>query len=226
VSIVSLILVALALNMDAFGVGIAYGMRRIRLPFVSLLLVCLISMAAISISMAAGHLISRLVPSVVSHYLGGGILVFIGVWVLYQYFRQKRVPSPENINQYGSRERGGCMELQPEPILKMHFGRFVIQILREPHTADIDMSGTIFGLEAFLLGVSLAVDSLGAGVAVAMLGFEIVVTALFVGVGHFLAMYAGLSVGKNLHRSLIGRQLAVMPGVILIFLGIMKTLKF
>jgi putative sporulation protein YtaF len=133
--------------------------------------------------------------------------VLIGVWVLYQYFRQKRIPPPENEGAQVSRETGDGAGLEPVPVLKMHFGRLVIQILKEPHTADMDMSGTISGLEACLLGVSLAVDSLGAGVAVAMLGFEIAVTALFVGVGHLLAIYCRAVRGK-MHAPQFYRQAA------------------
>ena len=38
--------------------------------------------------------------------------------------------------------------------------------------ADFDKSGTITGVEAFMLGLALSLDSFGAGIGAAMLGFS------------------------------------------------------
>ncbi|MCL5935015.1 MAG: sporulation membrane protein YtaF [Firmicutes bacterium] len=219
--ILSLLFFALALNIDALGVGVAYGIRHIKLPFASLLITSLVSMAAISISMAAGHLIGKVIPPTVAKHIGGVILVMIGAWALYQYFRQKeyasaRVPYQED-QEVPSREI-------PEPvsILQMRFWGLIIQIYKEPHLADLDLSGHISAREAFLLGASLAMDSLAAGVAISLLGFSVITTAVFVGVGQLLTMHIGLSVGRGLNRSFLGPQIAVLPGLILIILGIVR----
>ena len=48
---------------------------------------------------------------------------------------------------------------------------FVVQILKTPTLADFDRSGRITGMEAFVLGVALSLDSLGAGIGIGVLGF-------------------------------------------------------
>ncbi|MDI5788515.1 hypothetical protein PO124_09275 [Bacillus licheniformis] len=49
----------------------------------------------------------------------------------------------------------------------------VIHILRKPTSADIDKSGIITGIEAFLLGFALSIDAFGAGIGAAALGFPL-----------------------------------------------------
>ncbi len=98
----------------------------------------------------------------------------------------------------------------------------VIRVLREPHQADLDKSGTISTREALLLGAALAMDALGAGFAVSMLGFGVISTALMVGVGHLLLTYSGLYTGRSLGNTAWGSHLAALPGCILITMGLFK----
>jgi len=59
----AMILLALAVSLDGLGVGLSYGLRRIRLPWTSLVLVSLVSVTASFLSMVTGHLITRvLIP--------------------------------------------------------------------------------------------------------------------------------------------------------------------
>ena len=56
----------------------------------------------------------------------------------------------------------------------------VIQILRTPQMADVDRSGIISASEALLLGIALSLDSFGAGLGAAMIGFSPLLTALVI----------------------------------------------
>jgi putative Mn2+ efflux pump MntP len=76
--------------------------------------------------------------------------------------------------------------------------------------------------EALVLGIALAMDALGAGFAVSMLGLSIVLTSLVVGLGHFFLTYLGLQTGRSITNRGIGRHLAILPGFILITLGMFK----
>ncbi len=210
--LLTLVLFALALNMDAFGTGVSYGVRKIKLPVTSVLIISMMSMAAITISMTAGNIISRAVSPVFAHRLGGIILLLIGLWVLLQSFSENRKPE--------------SMEKDEEPITVVQiriktFG-LIIRVLREPHEADLDKSGVISIREALLLGAALAMDALGAGFAVSMLGFGVISTALMVGIGHLLLTYTGLYTGRSLGNTAWGTHLAALPGCILITLGLLK----
>ncbi len=204
---------ALALSLDSFGAGLAYGTRKIKVPFPSLLIISLISMAAVSVSMLGGQILQAFVPPALVHRLGGVLLFLIGIWVLTQA-RQgekqaEKKPLPENT---AVRK----LEIRIRPL------GLVIQILKEPVRADLDSSGTISASEALVLGVALAMDALGSGFAVSLLGFSIGVTALVVGAGQLLLTGAGILAGRTVLAGKVGRRFTTLPGCILILLGLSK----
>lgn len=205
----TLLAFALALNMDALGTGVAYGIRQIRIPFLSLLIISGMSVITILFSMLAGHMVSQLVSPVFAHRLGGVILLLVGIWILVQSIQEAKTESDSELERTVMQIRIRSLGL-------------VIQVLREPSKADLDHSGIISAREAVLLGAALAMDAFGAGFAVSMLGFSPSLTALVVGIGHIILTYVGLLVGKYFACSYLGRQLAMLPGCILIALGIFK----
>lgn len=218
VELLGYIFFAVALNMDSLGVGFSYGLRRIKIPFISVLLISLLSMAAIIFSMLAGQQIGKMIPTVAAIRLGGIILVIIGIITLYQYYKQEKNTedtTPVVVTLIGEEH----VEI---PFSRISVLGLIFQILRKPHKADIDMSGTISFRESFLLGIALAMDSLAAGVAASLLGYSIIITALFVGIGHLILIYIGLSAGKGLSSNLLGRQISALPSLILILLGVTK----
>jgi len=210
--LLSYILFALALNIDSFVAGLAYGARQIKVPLLSLLIISLISMAAISISMAGGKVLLVLIPEAVAHRLGGILLVCIGFWVLLQTRRAKMADKGRSRENSVAR----LFKIQIRPL------GLVIQILKEPVRADQDSSGTISPQEAVLLGTALAMDSFAAGFAVSMLGFSAGFTVLVVGLGHFLLTYLGILLGRAIMLRGMGQQICVLPGCILILLGLYK----
>lgn len=210
--VLTVILFALALNLDAFGAGTAYGVRNIKLPLSSILIISTMSMAAITISMLAGHTVANYIPETFAHHLGGFLLMGVGIWVLVQSLRDHRV-EPANENKEIHRP---VMEIRIRSL------GLVIQVLKEPARADLDRSGEISSGEALLLGLALAIDALAAGFAVSILGFSVWITALVVGAGHFMLTYAGLLLGKGVAATAIGRQFGTIPGCLLIALGILK----
>lgn len=90
--------------------------------------------------------------------LGGGILIAIGLWVLYQFYKP-------------AKERDLLLHEKTLLNVEVQSLGLVIHILRKPTSADIDRSGTINGMEAVLLGIALSIDAFGAGIGAAILGF-------------------------------------------------------
>lgn len=213
--LLALVMFALALNMDSFAAGVAYGVRNIKLPVLSLAIISLMSMGAISLSMLAGHTLAGFFSPTFAHRLGGAILLLIGLWVLFHSLRE---------NRRGKQAGETPEEEVPSTILQVHIRSLglVIQILREPSRADLDRSGTISAREAVLLGLALALDAFAAGFAVSMLGFAILPTALMVGIGHFALTYLGLQAGMGAVATGISQKISVLPGFILIALGLLK----
>lgn len=206
-------LFALALNLDSFGAGLAYGTRQIKVPLLSLVIISLISMAAISVSMLGGQILQAFVPPFLVHRLGGVLLLMIGIWVLMQARQGEKQAEKKPLSENTAVRK---LEIRIRP-----FG-LVILVLREPARADLDSSGVISPGEAFVLGAALAMDAFGAGFAVSMLGFSIGITVLVVGMGHFLLTYAGILAGRTVLAGKVGRRFTTLPGCILILLGLSK----
>lgn len=211
--LLSYLLFALALNLDSFGAGLAYGARQIKVPPLSLIIISLISMTAICISMLGGKFLLSFIAVPLAHRLGGVLLLLIGLWVLLQTRTGKK-----HVENSGARKNTGdrVIEIRIRPL------GLIIQVLKEPALADLDRSGAISPAEAVILGAALAMDAFGAGFAVSMLGFSLLTTALVVGLGHFLLTYLGLLAGRTITGSTIGRRLTILPGCILIILGLFK----
>ncbi|SHE31961.1 sporulation membrane protein YtaF [Desulforamulus putei] len=210
--LLTLVAFALALNMDALGTGVAYGIRKIRIPFSSLMIISGMSVLTVVFSMTAGRMVAQLISPGFAHRLGGILLLLVGIWILVQSIREARRED---------REDGRELERTVMQIRIKSMG-LVIQVLREPSMADLDRSGVISAREALLLGAALAMDAFGAGFAVSMFGFSPILTAAVVGIGHILLTYAGLLLGKYFACTGIGRQIAMLPGCILIAMGILK----
>ncbi len=209
----SYILFALALSVDSFGAGMAYGARQIRVPLTSLFVISLMSVAAICISMVAGHILLSFIPASLASRFGGALLLLLGTWILLQ------------ARQSGKQAEKDCDQkhLDPKMIeIRIRPLGLVIQILKEPTRADLDSSGAISCREAFFLGFALAMDAFGAGFAISILGFSIIITALAVGIGQFSLIHLGILAGRTITTGIMGRQLTALPGYLLILLGLFK----
>ncbi|UUZ80125.1 sporulation membrane protein YtaF [Paenibacillus sp. P26] len=219
----SLVLLACAVSLDGFGVGVMYGLRKIRIPPLSVGIISCCSGLIIYASMQIGVLMSRFVHPEVAKMIGAFILMGIGIWAIYQMFTQKK-------EDPGSEPEAQESAEQPKPspsakeILYIELKRFglVIQILRTPSIADMDRSGNISPYEAMLLGLALSLDAFGAGIGAALLGFTpwLTASAIALASGTFLA--TGLHVGLRYAELKWIRKLSILPGFVLILMGIMK----
>ena len=93
--------------------------------------------------MLIGHFLTKIFPVSVTEKLGGLILIGIGAWVIWQFFKPAKEPD------YLLHEKT-LLNLEVKPL------GIVIHILKKPTSADIDQSGTINGVEALLLGIALS----------------------------------------------------------------------
>lgn len=141
--------------------------------------------------------------------MGGIILVVLGVWILIQFFRPEKskdiLPHEKTIVNFEIKSLG-----------------LVINILRKPMSADFDQSGTITGIEAFMLGLALSLDAFGAGIGAVMLGFSPILLALTVAIMSSLFVFFGLKMGEIFSKSHIIGKFSFIPGILLILIGFWK----
>lgn len=205
----SIILLALAVSLDSFSVGFTYGLRKMRIPFKSIAIIACCSALTLTISMLIGHLLQQVLSPVITGKMGGVILIILGVWVIYQFFRSEKekdiLPHEKVIINLEIKSIG-----------------LVIHILKKPMSADFDKSGTITGVEAIMLGLALSLDSFGAGIGAAMLGYSPGYLALAVALLSSLLVFLGIKLGSYLSQITWLQRFTFLPGILLIIIGIWK----
>ncbi len=159
--------------------------------------------------MSIGHGLEKVLSPRITGSLGGFILIALGAWVLYQFFR------PEKEKEMLKHEKVIVnFEIQSLGL--------AINILKKPMSADFDQSGTITGIEAMMLGFALSIDSFGAGIGAAMLGYSPIYLALTVAIMSSLFVLLGIKSGTFFHKFEWIQKFTFLPGVLLIIIGIWK----
>ncbi|EFM08823.1 sporulation protein YtaF [Paenibacillus curdlanolyticus YK9] len=222
----SLLLLSCAVSLDGFGVGVTYGLRRIRIPIISILIIAACSGIIIWLSMAVGGWMTAYLSPIVARMIGASILIVIGIWALLQLRRQKSRPQEAVDELEQQQNEHAVLELEPSEntLIRFELKRLgiVIQILRKPQVADVDRSGSISSSEAVLLGVALSFDAFGAGLGAALIGLSPGVTSVAISLSSAIFLLAGLRVGLK-YAGLRGMQaLSAVPGMMLIIIGIIK----
>ncbi len=206
----SLLLLALAVSLDSFSVGFTYGLRKMRIPLKSIVIIACCTAVTLMIAMLMGHLMQQFMSPDVAGKIGGIILIMLGIWVIYQFFRSEKekegMPHEKVILNFEIKSLG-----------------IVINILKKPMSADFDKSGTITGVEALMLGLALSLDSFGAGIGAAMLGFSPLYLSVAVSLLSSGLVFAGMRLGAVLSAKKSWLQrLTFLPGIVLILIGILK----
>lgn len=160
-------------------------------------------------AMGIGQIIETFISPGVAEKIGGIVLVLLGIWILFQFFRPEKsrdiLPHEKTIVNFEIKSLG-----------------LVVNILRKPMTADFDQSGTITGIEAFMLGLALSLDAFGAGIGAVMLGFSPLTLAVTVAVMSSLFVFLGMKMGSVFSKSSLIQKFSFIPGILLIFIGIWK----
>jgi len=214
----SLFILAFAVSLDGFGVGAMYGLRKIKIPLVSLIIIGLFSGVVILLAMQIGGFLTHYLQPSAARSIGAVILIGIGAWALVQVIRQNRKSAADQ--PLAEVE----VNLTNQEIFHLELKKLglVIQILRTPSLADQDASGVISSSEAVLLGLALSLDSFGAGIGAAFMGYPALGTALLIACSSGLFIYAGLHVGKWCAGVSWIQKLTYIPSMILIIMGISK----
>ena len=196
-----LIFLVVAVSLDGFGVGVTYGMRKIHVPHSALFIIMLCSGMIVWLSMTIGNMLSTLISPHIAKIIGGCILIFLGIFSLFNIFRESN--QDKDVSQKGN-------------VLK--------KVLTNPKLADLDRSGTISTHEAFLLGLALALDAFGAGLGASIIGYSPILTPLLISCMSGLFLFSGIKTGLFLAKSKHLQQMTLIPPILLMILGVYNIL--
>jgi putative sporulation protein YtaF len=212
----SILWLALAVSLDGFGAGVTYGIRKMRIPFLSTVIIAGCSGLAVYLSMAIGGFLEDWLEPELAKRFGALIFIALGVWALFQTGESsKEKPDPQS-------HRTGSPAPSRVWTFRIRSLGLVIQILKTPMAADLDGSGSISGKEAFFLGIALALDSVGAGIGAAFVGLEPAPVALVITGMSALFLKLGMKWGFHFSRSEWNRGMKYLPGMIMVCLGLLR----
>lgn len=218
-------ILAMAVSIDGFAVGITYGIRRIRIGFLPLLLVGSISAISIYLTSSLGSVVANLVGVELAGKVGSLILIAIGIWVMYSAYINYNNSAEGNSTVEKNNYQNECLLPAEEVVfsLKIKSMGLIISILKEPVSADFDKSGTINYIEAAFLGFALALDALGAGLGTGLAGYTGLLLPIIIGGINLLFVGGGFFLGRKV-GDFLPEHFEIIPGLIIIFLGILNFL--
>lgn len=207
--LVGALLLVLAVNIDSLGVGISLGAKKIRVPFVSNVLIASITSIGTITALLAGQWLSRLFPQLIGEYIGCFVVIGMGIWVLYDEVRRrkaaralrKKEPAPQSSTD-------GDVASQR-----------LTDLLLTPPLADADYSGHIDVKEACLLGGALTLNNFAGGFGAGVFGLNPVFTSLTVAVISLVLLWSGVKIGENYLSRRLGGTAGAAAGVLLILIG-------
>ncbi|MDR3270995.1 MAG: manganese efflux pump [Peptococcaceae bacterium] len=222
------LLLALALSIDGFGVGLSYGLRRIRLPISSLSVIALCTILAMGVSMALGNLIRIWVDFFPIQLLGAAMILVLGIFQVVRALKHRWRQAQDAVDPGEEAAVPAfaalSVPLDDEPLarIQLRYLGLVIQVLRTPDLADMDGSGVITFYESILLGVALAMDALVSGAGAAMAGMEWPIV-FFVALIQVLMIKSGQWLAHKTPRRLM-EAAEFLPGAVLMLVGIGKMI--
>ncbi|HOJ10044.1 MAG TPA: sporulation membrane protein YtaF [Clostridiales bacterium] len=224
-------ILALSLSLDALGVGIAYGLRKIKIPVLSAVFICMFSILYSGASVYFGKYISSIIPPGISKLIGIFILLLMGCWIIiHGLIENKSMDISKSdvdikANKY-IKNNLNILDIKDETLIKVAIKSLgiTIQVIRNPSECDIDKSGTIDVKESILLGLALSLDAIGVGIGSALSGYYSAFLPLAVGLFQLVLLFVGTFLGKRITAMEKFNQkiITIVPGILLIILAIIR----
>ena len=199
-----LLLIGIATNLDNLGVGLVYGLRRIKVPPSSNLAIALTALLFGYTSALAGTTLRHLLAGSLANLLGALLLIGMGAWIMLA--QEAGEPAPGNEQAPSN---------QPS----------VLAILRRPEQADQDDSRVISLREALYLGVAVSLNCLANGLSAGLWRLGALPTALTMACFSYATIWLGTWLGARYGAAWLGKKAAVLAGCLLLLLGVHQLLQ-
>lgn len=224
----SSLLFAVSASLDAFIVGITYGIRKIRITLPHNLLVSLITLAGTVLSICLGRFLSPLLTKGLAAIAGSAILIGMGAYYLMKFLF---------LSLRKRRRAEGCSDTSCCP---SQCSDMLLQTLQEKnyHVSEADISATeisdinapapVFCLltrrELLLMGIALSANNMGIGVGASIAGLPLLSASVCTFFCSVCFLLLGNLLGKAKLLQTAGRYSEPLSGLLLIGLGIYELL--
>ena len=196
-SFLSILLFVIAASLDILVVSLAYGLKDIKINFSSTLVIASISALGTFISMILGKFLVDLIPVKLGDIIGGLVLLVLGFYSIYSYFKEKKILTSHNSENNSS------------PTF----------ILENPEVADKDKSGNIDFKESLALSLALALNNFGLGIGASISGLNIAFTTISTFIISLIFISLGFYLSKTIKSKNISKNSNLIAGIIIIILS-------
>ena len=166
---------ALSSSLDNLGVGISYGIRKIRISLFSNSIISIVCFLFSFSGILFGKWISTVIPGILPILISVFILFAIGFRIIWLSIPRKQQKEEKEITEL----------------------KGFSAILQNPESVDFDKSKDIGIIEALVLGVALSANALVNGLSAGLLGYSPLVISLAAAIGSFLAVWIGAKLGQK-----------------------------
>lgn len=197
-SFLSILLFVIAASLDILVVSLAYGLKDIKINFSSTLVIASISALGTFISMILVKFLVDLIPVKLGDIIGGLVLLLLGFYSIYSYFKEKKILTSHNSENNSS------------PTF----------ILENPEVADKDKSGNIDFKESLALSLALALNNFGLGIGASISGLNIAFTTISTFIISLIFISLGFYLSKTIKSKNISKNSNLIAGIIIIILSL------
>lgn len=199
----SALLYSLSSSLDNLVIGIAYGVKKIKIGITPNLIIATVTSIGTLISMSVGKFISGFLPTSLTNMLGAVIIMLLGLYFLIQ----------------------SILKLIPKSYSNSLALKNVDEIMDYAEKSDSDNSGTLNIKEAFVVSLGLMLNNLGTGLAASITGVNVSITVICTFILSIALLMLGKSIGHNVLGSICGKYAPLISGVLLIILGIFELIN-
>ncbi|NIK75280.1 putative sporulation protein YtaF [Paenibacillus castaneae] len=212
---------AVSSSLDNLGVGISYGIRGIRISFLSNLTIAVICFLLSMTGIMSGQWLSKVLPGIFPVLVGALLLFIVGIRIILLAAprKSKKVSQPavEQVSDSESTKSTKSTESNGQ-------SGSIKAILQNPETADVDKSGSIGIGEAVILGVALAANAVTNGVGAGLIGLSPLAISITAAAGSFITVWFGVVLGRKvasirIGKFTLGQFSTALSGVIIILIA-------
>ena len=217
----NILILAFSSSIDSFGIGITYGLRKIKLSLLSNITLFIISIIITSSSILIGKNLNYILPEFITSLIGSLLLILMGSLIIFQVINKKeKKQNSETIISIS------CAHNESQKIHQffIKFLGITIQIIKDPISSDLDNSKKIDIKESIYLGITLSIDSFCIGIGSSILGISSILFPILVSVFQIIFLSIGrlfaIRVGQT--TKIPDNTWNLVSGILLIFIGISK----
>ena len=188
--LISVILFSISANIDAFFLGAAYGTKGYRYLIVDNITISFLTSIGTYLSMFLGEWLVSILPISTANTFGCLIIIFLGIWMMMDYFFKKNVP--DELTQ------------KEEKTLSC--------------TSTKRHSMPIASLVA--LSLALTLNNLGLGFGAGITGLNPYLTSAFTFFFSLFFLTTGMAAGKKFLSDIFGNYAVLISGLLILILGI------